>query len=57
MLKKEYIQPSVEVIETKVQQHLLAGSGPGAGDQHNPGMGAPSLSPFEDELDLESDLY
>ncbi len=56
MMKKEYVQPAIEVIRMKVQQQLMAGSGLNAGDQNNPGMpgsGAPQLTSFDDELDMD----
>ena len=33
MKKKQYLRPSVEVVELRQQQHLLAGSTGGAGVQ------------------------
>ena len=53
-MKKTYIQPTVEVFMTVTQYQLLAGSGPGAGDQIDPGLGgggARELFDFEDAGD------
>ena len=36
-MKKEYIKPEISIIPI-VSTQLMAGSGPGAGDQGDPGM-------------------
>lgn len=37
-MKKTYIEPEMAVMVWSMKHQLLAGSGPGAGDQSNPGM-------------------
>ena len=49
-MKKTYIQPTMEVFMTVTRYQLLAGSGPGAGDQVDPGLSR-DLFDFEDTDD------
>ena len=42
-MKKKYIQPSTKEVMLMQETRLMAGSGgPGADEQHNPGMGGGS---------------
>ena len=43
-MKKVYMKPALEDFMLEQRSQLLAGSGPGAGDQGNPGMGGGSGS-------------
>ena len=52
-MKKIYIQPSIKEVMLMQEAQLMAGSGPNAGDQDNPGMGgggggSRSFEEFED---------
>ena len=51
-MKKVYMKPALEDFMLEQRSQLLAGSGPGAGDQGNPGMsgggGSRSFEEFED---------
>jgi len=47
-MKKSYIKPAMSVYPLPTMQ-LLAGSGPNAGDQVDPSMGAPM---YDDEFEL-----
>ena len=38
MMKKTYIQPVSEAVALHMHHQLMAGSGPGASDQTDPGM-------------------
>lgn len=47
-MKKEYIEPAMQVVKTELCQ-MLAGSGPGPGEQSNPGMSAPGYDSEDDD--------
>lgn len=51
-MKKRYLKPSIKEIILPQEAQLMAGSGPNAGDQDNPGMGggsgSRSFEAFED---------
>ena len=55
MNKKAYMQPAMQV--NKIQpSNIICGSGPGSGDQHNPGGPSRQLSDFwDDDEDVEDD--
>lgn len=54
-MKKTYIQPTMEVFKTVTRYQLLAGSGPGAGDQTDPGLEGGSAREFFDFEDFVDD--
>lgn len=59
-MKKKYLQPYLKVLMLKQHAQILAGSGPGANDQNNPGMGGGGGSSrryrsFDDDEDEEED--
>ena len=58
-MKKIYVTPACKEIMLKQHSQLLAGSGPGAGDQNNPGMGggggARRYRSFDDDEEDEED--
>jgi hypothetical protein len=55
-MKKKYIQPSTKEVMLMQKTQLMAGSGgPGAGEQHNPGMGGGSRLYRDFEDDEEDD--
>ena len=56
MKKKQYLRPSVEVVELRQQQHLLAGSTGGAGVQDFNWNTVPEESRGIDEF-LETDDF
>ena len=52
-MKKVYMKPALEDFILEQRSQLLAGSGPGAGDQGNPGMGGGGSRSFEEFEDSE----
>ena len=48
-MKKQYINPTIEIIDIKMDQHLLAGSTPSLGGNYS-GTGSDVLAP---EYDFE----
>ena len=54
-IKKQYIPPFSAMVQIG-QVYVLAGSGPGAGDQHDPGQLNPSRRwRYEEEDDWEEE--
>ena len=50
-MKKKYINPSMEIIDVEMEQHLLAGSVPGLGDEYTGGdILAPEFSDIEEPM-------
>ena len=57
-MKKIYVKPACREFVLEQHSQLLAGSGPGAKDQNNPGMGGSSsrrYRSFDDDEDEEED--
>ena len=54
MMKKVYIAPDMKLFALMPAQ-LMAGSGPGAGDQNNPGMARLFDDDFDDLDDFEDE--
>jgi len=62
MKKKEYLGPTVDVVELKQQQHLLAGSGtgasmPGTFTEEDWGGSGARMFDFEDDFVFEEDDF
>ena len=55
MMKKEYLSPTVDIVELKQQQHLLAGSDGGAGVQDYNWHDEPEESRIMDDLTWDID--
>lgn len=53
-MKRTYIKPQTSIHHI-VSSRLLSGSGPGSGDQHNPGGPSRQMSDFWDDDDMNDE--
>lgn len=57
-MKKKYINPSMEIIDVKMEQHLLAGSVPSLGDVYTGGdVLSPEFADIEEPMFVDEIVY